>query len=461
MTQEREERQGKEQGRGRTEKKRRENQETPPVRLAALTHCIQENLRLGSSQRSWRSLTKIAFHIDTWVRALLRRQGPRSWGEAPWSLFSTAQGSCSSGSAWANGSRALARFLPQQVRHWSVLSIQIVVISIIIFVLTLLLLLRLIPASASTTFFSTACYTTWKWRQGAKYEPCGQPEAIEYLISCTQYDAARPVLVDMLWFRPPDDYLMEICLRRSPDRKLKGRNQTLYEGASASFLIEIDRLRLHLWLFPFSSASMTSSLTSPDFLDLLSWFTMHATLVWALLMSLALECIHYSLHLPTKRDNRNQHDGRISDCQTNVHQPRACSLDFVQSVALFSSAFLTSPPPSLLQNSISRCISEALRPERSSSLCVYYSFLLREESKRKGWAERREKKKRKREKRKAPWHLQLHHRSMELVTRRKQRMAKERKERRQKRKSRESALIAELCSLRKGKTRQPRSQLVR
>ena len=65
----------------------------------------------------------------------------------------------------------------------------------------------------------------------------------------------------------------------------------------------------------------------------------------------------------------------------SVHLQHSSSglLDFVQSVALFSSAFPTSPPPSLLQNSISRCISEALRPERSSSLCVYYSFLLRKE----------------------------------------------------------------------------------
>ena len=39
--------------------------------------------------------------------------------------------------------------------------------------------------------------------------------------------------------------------RRTSDRKLKGRKSTAYERASASFLLEIDRLRPHFGLFPF------------------------------------------------------------------------------------------------------------------------------------------------------------------------------------------------------------------
>ena len=133
-----------------------------------------------------------------------------------------------------------------------------------------------------------------------------------------------------------------------------------------------------------------------------------------------LTCYHWGESSELMIESRNEQNlsKRKKLC---LIPPWCCSLDFVQSVALFSSAFPTSPPPSLLQNSISRCISEALRPERSSSLCVYYSFLLRKERsgiKKEGMSGKREKKKkRKREKRKAPCHLQLHHRSMELAVR--------------------------------------------
>ena len=52
---------------------------------------------------------------------------------------------------------------------------------------------------------------------------CGQPEAIKHaILSCSQYDSARSDLFAALRFRLPDDYLMEICLGRTPDEKHKG-----------------------------------------------------------------------------------------------------------------------------------------------------------------------------------------------------------------------------------------------
>ena len=88
---------------------------------------------------------------------------------------------------------------------------------------------------------------TRKMKASPKCEHCGQLETIKHVIlSCSQYDSARSDLCAALGFRPPDNYLMEICLGRTSDRKLKGRKYGAFERASASFLLEIDRLRPHL-----------------------------------------------------------------------------------------------------------------------------------------------------------------------------------------------------------------------
>jgi hypothetical protein len=72
----------------------------------------------------------------------------------------------------------------------------------------------------------------------------GQDETIEHvLLSCSRYASARSALIDSLKFKPPDDQLLLICLGRSEDHKLKGRKPSLFERSSASFLVEIARLR--------------------------------------------------------------------------------------------------------------------------------------------------------------------------------------------------------------------------
>ena len=124
-----------------------------------------------------------------------------------------------------------------------------------------------------------------KMKASPKCEHCGQPETIKHVIlSCSQYDSARSDLFAALGFRPPDNHLMEICLGRTSDRKLKGRKSTAYERASASFLLEIDRLRPHLWRFPFQLSISDISFDhspSPSYPELR--FTMYAPCMSALL----------------------------------------------------------------------------------------------------------------------------------------------------------------------------------
>ena len=73
------------------------------------------------------------------------------------------------------------------------------------------------------------------------------PTAVEtidhVLLFCPHYNAARAALFIALGFKPPDDYLLRICLGRTDDRKLKGSKPTRFERASSSFLLEIARLR--------------------------------------------------------------------------------------------------------------------------------------------------------------------------------------------------------------------------
>ena len=64
-----------------------------------------------------------------------------------------------------------------------------------------------------------------KMKASPKCEHCGQPEAIKHaILPCSQYDSARSNLFAALGFRPPDNHLMDFCLSRTSDRKLKGRN---------------------------------------------------------------------------------------------------------------------------------------------------------------------------------------------------------------------------------------------
>ena len=109
-----------------------------------------------------------------------------------------------------------------------------------------------------------------------KCEHCGQPETIKHVIlSCSQYDSAGSDLFATLGFRPPDNHLMEICLGRTSDRKLKGRKSTAYDRASASFLLEIDRLRPHLRRFSFQPGIHQWHLLWPFPISLISWAPIH------------------------------------------------------------------------------------------------------------------------------------------------------------------------------------------
>ena len=133
--------------------------------------------------------------------------------------------------------------LPSSATSTSTPSIQLALIIIFVLILRCYRAPRL---RLNSTLLNSPLYKR-KMKASPKCEHCGQPETIEHVIlSCTQYDSARSDLFAALGFRPPDDYLMEICLGRTPDRKLKGRKSTAYERASASFLLEIDRLRPHL-----------------------------------------------------------------------------------------------------------------------------------------------------------------------------------------------------------------------
>ena len=78
-------------------------------------------------------------------------------------------------------------------------------------------------------------------------DSCKTPETLQHVIlHCPRYDTARSTLFATLGFKPPDDYLLLICLGRTPDRKLRGHRPTLFEHASGLFLSDIARIRPNL-----------------------------------------------------------------------------------------------------------------------------------------------------------------------------------------------------------------------
>jgi hypothetical protein len=95
----------------------------------------------------------------------------------------------------------------------------------------------------NSTLFNSPLHRR-KMKDSPHCNHCGAEETIEHVIlSCPRYASARAALIDQLRFKPPDDQLLLICLGRSEDRKLKGRKLSLFDRASASFLLEIAKLR--------------------------------------------------------------------------------------------------------------------------------------------------------------------------------------------------------------------------
>ena len=95
----------------------------------------------------------------------------------------------------------------------------------------------------NSTLFNNSLHKR-KIKSSSACDHCNEDETTEHvLLSCPHYSLARSAFFDSLRFKPPDDQVLRICLGRSPDCKLKGRRATLFESASASFLLEIARLR--------------------------------------------------------------------------------------------------------------------------------------------------------------------------------------------------------------------------
>jgi hypothetical protein len=73
---------------------------------------------------------------------------------------------------------------------------------------------------------------------------CHAVETIQHVIlHCPHYGAARFTLESAFAFKPPDDFVMDLCLGRTQDHVKKGRKRTFYEKISGNFLLDIDRLR--------------------------------------------------------------------------------------------------------------------------------------------------------------------------------------------------------------------------
>jgi Reverse transcriptase (RNA-dependent DNA polymerase) len=73
---------------------------------------------------------------------------------------------------------------------------------------------------------------------------CDRPETIEHvLLHCPHYHQARLTFFNSIGHKPPDADVILICLARTATRGMHGRKQTIEERCSATYLLEIDKLR--------------------------------------------------------------------------------------------------------------------------------------------------------------------------------------------------------------------------